>query len=292
MTGMNCAINQPPRMIVHQSMWSMINYGSHDREWSLEEKFERIAEAGFDGIFGSLPEPSDEKQWRNLMEQYKFSFGLESFPSKREDLRRLLERAKDFDVQYVNAQVGNAFMTDDVVVALLEDLIEEAGLSLIPFFVETHRGRITQDLLRTAEYVEKIQNLRLTIDFSHYVLAGEMYSFHMAEPYFNQLLRRASSIHGRVTNAQQIQIDIGEEGEHPIAVPFKKWWEKGMVYWLTQAKPGEVFPFVCEIGHHYATTRSGLPSEHSTEEILSDRWKQSLVFKRIAQNIWDKIRNQ
>ncbi|MEH7479636.1 TIM barrel protein [Neobacillus drentensis] len=282
--------NRPPQMIIHQSMWSMTNYGTNHKEWSLEEKFEKIAESGFDGIFASLPDPSEEKQWRRLMEQYNFSFGLESFPNNREDLRRLLERAKDFEVQYVNAQVGNSFVIGDEAVILLENLIEEAALSGIPFFVETHRGRITQDLLRTIEYVNRIPNLRLTIDFSHYVLAGEMGAFQTVEPYFEKLLKRTSSIHGRVTNGQQIQIDIGD-GEHPSATPFKNWWEKGMRYWLQQAKDNDFFPFVCEIGHHYTMTPSGLPSKHSDEEKLTDRWQQSLVFKRIAENNWNNICN-
>jgi acylphosphatase len=115
-------------------------------------------------------------------------------------------------------------------------------------------------------------------------------SFQTVDPYFEKLLKRASSIHGRVTNGQQIQIDIGDEGEHPRAAPFKNWWEKGMSYWLEQAKDGEVFPFVSKIGHHYSITRSGLPSKHSGEEELSDRWRQSLVMKRIAETTWDTIR--
>jgi sugar phosphate isomerase/epimerase len=290
MNDMYKGADSPPQMIIHQSMWSMTNYGTNHKEWSMEEKFEKIAEAGFDGIFASLPDPSKEKHWRRLMEQYNFSFGLESFPNNREDLGRLLERAKDFDIQYVNAQVSNAFVIGEDAVILLENLIEEAALSGIPFFVETHRGRITQDLLRTIEYVKYIPNLRLTVDFSHYVLAGEMGAFQTVEPYFEELLKRTSSIHGRVTNGQQIQIDIGD-GEHPRATPFKNWWEKGMRYWLQQAKDGDVFPFVCEIGHHYTMTPSGLPSKHSDEEKLTDRWQQSLVFKRIAENIWDNIRN-
>jgi sugar phosphate isomerase/epimerase len=227
MKDLNISADRPPKMIIHQAMWSMENYGPHNKEWSMEEKFEKIAEAGFDGIFSGLPEPSEEKQWRRLMDRYNFSFGLESFPNNRKDLRTLLERAKDFDVQYVNAQVGNSFMIGDEAVNLLRELIDEADLSGIPFFIETLRGRITQDLLRTIEYVERQPNLRLTIDFSHYLIAGEMGLLDLVEPYFERLLQRTSSIHGRVTNGQQIQIDISD-GEHPCVIPFKKWWERGL----------------------------------------------------------------
>ncbi|WP_248927814.1 sugar phosphate isomerase/epimerase family protein [Paenibacillus hamazuiensis] len=278
----------PPQMAVYQAIWALDGYGGAGREWSLEEKFERMAEAGFTGVFGRLPEPGKEKLWRELQERYKFTFGVESFPYGRDDFREFLKRAKEFDVTYINAQVGSSFTVGDKAVALLSDLIEEAELSGIPFYVETHRGKVTQDVLRTVEYARRLPNLRLTIDFSHYVLAGEMHSAEEAEPYFDELLRRTASIHARVSNAEQIQIDIGPDGDHPKAEPFKRWWERGMRYWREQAQPGDVLPFVCEIGRHYAITRSGLPSAGSHDE-WSDRWEQSLVFKRIAEDLWSRV---
>jgi hypothetical protein len=280
----NDGSGKEPRLEIQQAMWSMSGYGDNRREWSLEEKFERIAAAGFTGIFSRLPDAGEESIWRKLMEEYKFSFGLESFPTAPGELRELLERASDFDVLYVNAQVPDSFTVGRQAIDRLQALMEEAARFDQPFFIETHRGKVTQDLLRTAEYVETLPDMRLTIDFSHYVLAGEMYDFEQAEPYFDQLLARTSSIHGRITNAQQIQIDIGPSGEHPMTDPFIRWWRKGMSYWLEQAGPGDVLPFVCEIGHHYMVTPDYTPS-YSWEEHF-DRWEQSQVFKRLAERAW------
>lgn len=283
--------NEPPQpkpvLAVYQAIWALDRYTGEGREWTLEEKLERIAAAGFQGVFGRLPEPGMEERWRRLQAKHGLAFGVESFPMDVSDFRPFLERAKAFDVAYVNAQVGTGFLVGERAVDTLAGLMEEAERSGFPFYVETHRGRVTQDLLRTADYVRQLPGLRLTIDFSHYVLAGELTApSEEAEPYFDELLQRTSSIHGRVSNGEQIQIDIGA-GDHPKAEPFKRWWEKGMRYWYAQAKPGEVLPFVCEIGRHYAITRSGLPSEDSAEE-LSDRWEQSLVMKRVAEEAWSR----
>jgi Xylose isomerase-like TIM barrel len=276
-----------PRIEIQQAMWSLAHYGDKGKEWSLEEKFEQIAKAGFTGIFGSLPAPQDEPLWRRLMEEYGFSFGLESFPATTEDLHTLLKRANDFEVLYVNAQIPDAFIVGQEAINRIQGLMEEANRFGVPFFVETHRGRITQDLLRTIEYVNAIPNMRLTMDLSHYVLAGEMYEFEQADPYFDRLLQRTSSIHARVTNAQQIQIDVGPNGEHPMVEHFVNWWKRGMAYWLKEAEVGDVLPFVCEIGHHYTVTPNYLPG-FSWEEHY-DRWQQSLVFKRLAKDAWNDV---
>lgn len=269
---------------IQQSWWAMNGLGNDIREWTMEEKFEKIAEAGFTGIMGELPEEHDKEKWRRLLDEYQFSFGIHSFPSKREDLQQLLTKAKEFGVQYVSSQVMDDFIIGEEAVQLLKSLVDEAKKVNIPYFVETHRGRITQDLIRTVNYVKEISDLRLTVDLSHYVVAGEGCHSKKAEECFDILLKRTSSIHARVSNGHQIQIDIGSDGNHPMTERFVKWWEKGMSYWLQEANQGDVLPLVCELGPpDYSITKS-----IDTIEI-SDRWEQAIVFKRILEEAWGRV---
>jgi sugar phosphate isomerase/epimerase len=173
-TTINNQSGTAPKLEIQQSWWAMNGLGNGQREWSLEEKFERIAEAGFTGILGAIPASQEAEQWRTLLDRYKLSFGTHCFPAKREDLTPVMQRAKDFGVQYVNSQVMDSFVVGQEAIDLLKGLTEEAAAARVPYLVETHRGRVTQDLIRTVEYVEAIPDLRLTIDFSHYVVAGEM----------------------------------------------------------------------------------------------------------------------
>jgi hypothetical protein len=54
----------------------------------------------------------------------------------------------------------------------------------------------------------------------------------------------------------------------------------GMAAWLRKSQPGDVLPFTCELGPApYAIT------DLSGRE-LSDRWEQSLIIKRLAQEAW------
>ncbi|WP_235991723.1 sugar phosphate isomerase/epimerase family protein [Metabacillus schmidteae] len=271
---------------IQQSWWAMNGLGNDNREWTMEEKFEKIAEAGFTGIMGELPEEHDMDKWRRLLDEYQFSFGIHSFPSKREDLQQLLTKAKEFGVQYVSSQVMDDFIIGEEAVQLLKSLVDEAKKVNIPYFVETHRGRITQDLIRTVNYVKEISDLRLTVDLSHYVVAGEGCHSKKAEECFDILLKRTSSIHARVSNGHQIQIDIGSDGNHPMTERFVKWWEKGMSYWLQEANQGDVLPLVCELGPpDYSITKH---TSIDTIEI-SDRWEQAIVFKRILEEAWGRV---
>ncbi|TBL80172.1 sugar phosphate isomerase/epimerase family protein [Paenibacillus thalictri] len=288
LTRVNNGTDRPPALETHQSWWGMIGIGENGVEWSMEQKLERIAAAGFTGILGRLPEPRDREQWHRLLSDYKLSFGIHSFPSSRADLESLLKEAKDFGVAYVNSQVMGNMLRDEAAVQLLQDLLGAAAETGIPYFVETHRGRITQDLLRTVDYVNQLPHLRLTIDISHYVLSCEVSSPSMAaelNPALDVLLQRTSSIHGRVSSGQQIQADIGE-AEHPMASPFAAWWKQGMSCWLQGAQPGDVLPFVSELGPPpYAIVQG----PDGTGPEISDRWQQALVLKRLAEQAWHEV---
>ncbi|WP_229692245.1 sugar phosphate isomerase/epimerase family protein [Paenibacillus radicis (ex Gao et al. 2016)] len=285
------AASPAPALDVQMSWWTMSGLGDAGREWSTEERFARIAEAGYDGINGFLPAKEEAGQWNRLLEEYGLSFSVNAYPRNAEDMRAFLQEAQAYGaerIQYVNAQVLTPFVTGESALELLRDIQGLSAEAGIPVFVETHRGTITQDLIRSAEYVRAIGNLKLTIDYSHYVLAGEMHHVpDEAEALLQQLLVQTSSIHARVSNGEQIQVDVGEHGDHPMLVHYKRWWADGMRHWLRQAAPGQKFPFVCELGPaSYAITTDEAGGR--TKEI-SDRWTQSLYFQQLARTLWNEI---
>ncbi len=120
----------------------------------------------------------------------------------------------------------------------------------IPFYVETHRGTITQDLQLTGRWASSIPDIRMHPDLSHFVISYEVGS----EPrrkireVFDSVLAKCGMIDGRIGNGQQVQIDIGSKGDTVEARRFAKWWKQGMVAWLKQAKPGDIFVFKSELG--------------------------------------------
>lgn len=277
----NDGSNRPPRLEIHQSMWAMMGLGEAGTELPLEAKFERIAGAGFTGILARVPEVDARDEWKRLLHQYGLSLGSHCFPFSAEDLSAHIQHAEDMDMLYVNGQVADSYVIGEEAIELLIGLIAVSTTLKIPFYVETHRGKITQDLIRTVQYAQALPNLRFTLDISHYVLAGEMTEKQeKAELLFEKVLQRTSAIHSRISSGEQIQVDVGYSDA--ILERFEKWWTQAMRYWLQGAKPGDVLPFVCELGPApYAI------SSHAGKE-LSSRWEMALVLKNVALACWKR----
>ncbi|WP_159882101.1 sugar phosphate isomerase/epimerase family protein [Paenibacillus puerhi] len=259
-----------------------------DSAWSDEAKVRLIAEAGFDGINGFIPEPGLAPRWRKLLAEYGLSFSVNAYPASAADMADYLKQALAYgkdSIQHINAQVMTPFLTGDGAVRLLRDIRELSVTAGIPIYVETHRGTITQDLLRTAAYIEELVDLRLTIDFSHYVVAGEMRNpSSEAVALLHKLLRHTAAIHGRISNGEQVQVDIGPDGIHEMVPRFLDWWRIGMSHWRQTAGEHEAFPFVCELGPPpYAITAD----EYAGRTVeIADRWQQSLWLAQAARTIW------
>ncbi|OMF26766.1 xylose isomerase [Paenibacillus sp. FSL H8-0548] len=288
--AVNDGSSNAPRLELQQSWWAMNSLGENGKEWTMEQKFEKIAEAGYAAISASIPSLEEAKEWHRLLDRYKLGFNAMAFPSKVEDINAILEEAKRFGrVQYVNLQVMDSFVIDQQAIHLLSGLLAKAKEAGMPTFIETHRGTVTQDIIRTAAYARELPELRFMIDLSHYVVSGELNgSLLHAEEYFGKLLERTSGIHARVSNGEQVQIDVGTEGDHPMLHNFERWWRKGMASWLQQAQPGDVLPFVTELGPpgYYAITQR---VAGGVEREISDRWQQALLFKRIALAQWQRV---
>ncbi|WP_246096404.1 sugar phosphate isomerase/epimerase family protein [Paenibacillus sinopodophylli] len=278
------------KLLVEMSWWGMEGLaGSAGPAATLEQKFKRIADSGFDGINAFVPKPEDSGQWKEQLDRYNLSFSVNAYPASLGDMSAFIEKAIEFGrVDYINAQVMKPFLTGDEALTLLSGIDALSRHAGIPIFVETHRGTITQDLIRTRQFLETLPELRLTIDYSHYVVAGELHTVSPeAEEMLQSLLPHASSIHTRISNGEQIQIDPGERGEHPMLPHFARWWESAMRHWRTADRlDADRFPVVIELGPPpYAITRD---EAGARQEELGDRWKQALFLKQLVRQLWHK----
>ncbi|KRE49685.1 xylose isomerase [Paenibacillus sp. Soil522] len=272
------------------SWWGMNGLqGTAGHGAAIEEKFKLIAMNGFDGINAFVPAPEECGLWKELLHQYGLSFSVNAYPTTLVEMSDFLDRAAAFgQIDYINAQVLKPFLTGDSAVELLSGIDALSRQAGIPVYVETHRGTITQDLIRTQQFIQALPKLKLTIDYSHYVVAGELHTVSPeAEQMLQSLLPNAYSIHTRISNGEQIQIDPGETGHHPMLPHFARWWESAMRHWRSSPRQeGETFPVVIELGPPpYAITEGGAGFRQSE---ISDRWSQSLYLKQLVQQLWQK----
>ncbi|UGS33894.1 sugar phosphate isomerase/epimerase family protein [Capillimicrobium parvum] len=298
MTYVNDGSDRPPRLGVYQAEWGLWGLGTAGREWTWEEKVDRCREAGFEGVlvFGAPAAGAEPDGWHELMRDRELMLGYGTFAATAEGIEQEVARARELGAAFVNAQMRDYFLTGSAATDFLKTAVRMGRDAGVPFFVETHRACLTQDLIRTVEYVHAVPDMVMSLDLSHFVVSGQVPTVDDASgPISSQiedalapLLERTASLHGRVSNGQAVQVDIGRDGDHPAATDFKRWWRRGMEHWLANAGPGDVLPFVTELGPPPVsiTIRS---ADGGAEAEISDRWEQSLVLMRVARAIWEEV---
>ena len=279
----NDGSGNPPRLRVQHSLWSLGKLPLNaEVEWTLDEKFERVHAAGFEAVECWLTDENEQAVTDALM-RHGLRLVLGHRPFRLEETQTTVDRAVRLGADFVFAQPADAFTPLENVVQLIEEgrkLAQARGLS---FFVETHRNNFTENLPQTLQLIERIPDIRFTADLSHFIVVGEFYGWkeERAVERLAPVLERTAHMHGRISNGEAVQVDVGD-GTGQTAQFFVDLWATAMRHWRRDAGPGDVFPFASELGPpRYAIT---LPDGRE----FSDRWEQSLVMKRLAEQAWEK----
>ena len=282
-TRYNDGSQAPPRLRVQHSLWSLIGLPMNappEGEWTLAEKFERVKAAGFEAVECWLDE-SDEVRHRAALDATGLRLVLGHHPHTLEDVRRTVAQAVRLRADFVFAQPLDPYVPLAEAVPFLRDAQKIAADAGLPLFVETHRGNIPEGLSQALELVERMPEVTFTGDLSHFVVIGEFYGWEdeRALERMDPVLQRVAHLHGRISNGEQVQVDVGD-GSGDTARFFVRLWARAMSHWRAGAGPGDVFPFASELGppRYAMTTPDGRE--------FSDRWAQSLTMKRLAEQAW------
>lgn len=276
---------------VFQSLWAMSQLPYGGSEWTVAEKIERIADAGFAGVdIGWTPtlpyaEAIERAQAAGL------AYGLVCFPRTIDGFAADLEafRALDPAPRYLNMQpMPKPFVAEEGA-ALLREWIrmgEEAGFRML---VETHRDRMTTDLRFTLQLVDLVPEMRLVGDLSHFVV-GQEFAWPVEEEdhaLVRRVLERADMFHGRVASREQTQIAFSWDYHRPWLDLFLGWWEEGFRLWRERSGPGDELVFVTELGPPMWYAITGPDGKE-----MSDRWEEALLLKRHVEEIWTRLEGE
>ena len=280
---LNDGSDQPPRLRVQHSLWSLIGLPMNAQtEWTLDEKFARVQNAGFEAVECWLS-PEDEQAHKDALDRHGLRLALGHHPFSLDDVKRTVAQAVRLGADYVFAQPLTPYTPLAEAVSFLREARRIARDHGLPFFVETHRNNVPESLNQALELIDRMPEVRFTGDFSHYVLVGEFYGWkdEGAIERMRPVLERTSHLHGRISNGEAVQVDVGD-GTGDTAKFFVQIWAAAMRHWLTDARPGDILPFASELGPpRYALT---LPDGRE----FSDRWQQSLVMKKLAEQAWEQ----
>ncbi|MDQ0475312.1 sugar phosphate isomerase/epimerase [Labrys wisconsinensis] len=269
------------KLLVLQSLWSMEDL-QPGRERSLEENVRLIAEAGFDGIGAAWTEPDAAARVAALARGHGLVVEGVAFPRDVDGLKPVLELGAAHGLHHLNIQPDVRPRSQREAVAILEGWQRLAEQVAYPVNIETHRNKLTNDLLVLLDLLDSLPALRLTADLSHLVVAREVPLPVPAEieAQIRAVLDRSFALHGRVSTASQVQVPFGFAQHAPWLAQYRDWWRWGMQSWRARAGTDAALPFLCELGPRpYAL--SGADGGE-----LSDRWAESRQLAAIARALW------
>ena len=241
---LNDGSQNAPRLRVQHSMWSLIGLPMNaETEWTLDEKCARVKAAGFESIECWLSD-EDESEVAAALQRHDLGIVLGHRPFSLDTVRATIERAKRLKAEFIFAQPASAFTPFDEVVNLVVEGRKMANDAGLHFWVETHRNNWTENLPQTLQLLEAVPDIRFTADLSHFIVVGEFYGWENegAIDRLRPILERCSHAHARISNGEQVQVDVGD-GSGQTAQFFVSLWTEMLRAWRKEAQAGDIFPF-------------------------------------------------
>lgn len=230
---------------------------------------------GYDGI--ELWWPSNNKKTQEEIFSALKTHGLEigflcggSQPDPQEHLdfyKKMIDAAAKQDIQrplYINNHSGKDYYSFEDNKKFIEYSLALAKETGILICHETHRGRMLYAAHVTREYLEKFQDLRLTLDISHWCNVHESLLTDQKET-VNLALERTDHIHARIGHAEGPQVNDPRAPEwEPVVKQHFEWWDKIVE---RKKQKGERMTILTEFG-----PPDYMPTYPYTRQPLADQW--------------------
>lgn len=271
------------KLLVLQSLWAMQNLRDVPAERSLEDNVALIKQAGFDGISTMWDDEAAARRAAELAAAEGLVVEGTALPTDIEQIVPYLEWGTRHGLHHLNLQLNMRPRTMAEALAILDRLTELSAQVDFPVYVETHRGRLTNDLLVLLDILDQRPDLKLLADLSHYVVAREVELPVSAETdaQISRVLDNAWAFHGRVAGAGQVQLPLSFPQHQPYVDLFAAWWARGFESWRKRAGENDTLTFVCELGPQPYYSIPGADGRD-----LSDRWTESLIMRDRVRTIW------
>lgn len=272
------------KLEVFQSLWAMELRQPGKPERSMEANFAMVAAAGYHGLCldPAVEEIPQMLALRPLFEKFGLKCMVNAFPHAVEEMRPLLEFAREMDACHVNALGTEIPLTVADGAAMVRHWLEDAAAVGVPLLFETHRDSLLNDLGYTLQLLDVVPEMRLCADLSHFVVDRELRLplSDLNRAYIDRVLRRSDCFQGRVASSEQIQVQIDFPQHQRWVELFKGWWEEGMRLWRERSGNDATLVFLCELGPPAYAITDAAGAE------LSDRWREALTIRSWVEAIW------
>ena len=233
---------------------------------------EKASLAGYDGIEVWAPtQKKDIDELSQAVKKYGLQLGLlaggsdKDFSIHKDQFKRSITNGINLNPIYINCHSGKDFFSFEQNKELISFTIQQAQLSGIPIYHETHRGRSLFAGHITKRFIDEIKELRLTLDISHWCNVHESLLGDQGEM-VNLALSRTDHIHARIGHAEGPQVNDPRAPEWKDAVDAHiSWWDKVVERKRIESKP---ITFLTEFG-----PPSYLPTLPFTNQPVANQWE-------------------
>ena len=265
------ALTSKPTFIMNKNFELLILATNWGYDGTFDSFFEKIKKEDYNGA--EIWMPGEEKEIHELTaaaQKHGMQLGIlfgsgNPNPQKNlEEFKKALTAAVALKPIYINCHTGKDFFTFDQLKPLFDFTLQLSKQTGFPIYHETHRGRALYSAPVTKNFIEKIPELRITADLSHWCNVHESL-LEGQEETMDMVLQRTDHIHARIGHAEGPQVNDprAPEWEYAVKKHFE-WWDKVVE---RKKKNGERMTFLTEFGPaDYMWT---LPY---TRQPLSDQW--------------------
>lgn len=241
---------------------------------TLDDYCAKVQKEGYDGI--EIWWPSEKKGQEELftaLKKYKLEVGFltagheSDFKQHFETFTKMIDAAANNTVQrplYINCHSGRDYFSFEHGKAFIDYTTELHKTTGIKICHETHRSRLMYAAPVARNYLEKIADLRFTLDISHWCNVHESLLADQQDT-IDLVLPRVDHVHARVGHPEgpQVSDPRAPEWEDAVKAHFA-WWDK-----IADMKKqqGDTLTILTEFG-----PPTYMPTVPYTQQPLADQW--------------------
>ena len=248
---------------------------------TLTEYITKVKQEGYDGI--EIWWPMDEKELNELaglLDKHNLRAGFLcgaqdiNYTEHFNFFKKMVDAAatnKLIKPLYINCHSGRDYFSFDQNKSFIDHTIALSKKTGIKILHETHRSRIMYSAPAGRSYFDKIKDLRITFDVSHWCNVSESLLNNQLET-VKIAIERTDHIHARIGHPEGPQVNDPRAPEWKEALDAHlAWWDK--IVELKKAS-GDMLTVLTEFG-----PADYMPTEPYTRKPLADQWAINVHMK-------------
>jgi len=251
----------------------------------LKQFFQKISEAGFDGVEMNIPYDQDYSlQVKTLLKEFGLILIAQQWLPPAEEtvdgyiarMKTYLQHLASFQPLLINSHTGKDFFSFEENCLIFEEANNFCKNEGVKIVHETHRGRALFSTYSAKQYFSRFPDLRINADFSHWCCVSESLLQDQNE-IIELAIQRTDYIHARVGHEQGPQVNhlLAEENSKTLNAHLE-WWQR--IIEKAKLNEKEEIAICTEFG-----PEPYLQTFPFTNKPVTEQWELNRIMKHLLQ---------